>query len=122
MKKMLVLVLVLVVGAAHTFALNPSDYKAFYKLNNKAVQTALIGYIDADQEQAAFLQHVFNATEQEIKAAVKNENEVAAENVVNYNLRNTKCILSDDQYKKYIVFVNLYLNDESKFALLSDNK
>ena len=122
MKKMLVLVLVLVASAAYTFALNPSDYKAFYKLNNKAVQTALIGYIDADQEQAAFLQHVFNATEQEIKAAVKNENEVAAENVVNYNLRNTKCILSDDQYKKYIVFVNLYLNDESKFALLSDNK
>jgi hypothetical protein len=122
MKKMLVLVLVLVASAAHTFAINPSDYNAFYKLNNKAAQTALIGYIDADQEQAAFLQHVFKATEENLKTAVKSDNELAVENVVNYNLRNTKCILSKEQYKKYIVFVNVYLNNENNFALLSDNK
>jgi len=122
MKKILVLVMVLVASAAYTSAINPRDYNAFCKLNNKEAYTALIGYIDADQEQAAFLQHVFKATEQEMKTAVKNENEAAAENVVNYNLRNAKCILTTDQYKKYIVFVNVYLNNESNFALLSDNK
>jgi hypothetical protein len=122
MKKMLVLVLVSVASAAYTFAINPSDYKVFYKLNNKAAQTALIGYIDADQEQTAFLQHVFKATEEEMKTAVKNNNEAAVENVTNYNLRNAKCILSEEQYRKYIVFVNVYLNNENNFALLSDNK
>jgi hypothetical protein len=122
MKKILVLVLVLVASAAHTFALNPSDYNALCKLNNKTAYTALIGYIDADQEQASFLQHVFKVTETEMKAAVNNGNEVAAENVLNYNLRNTKCILSVEQYRKYLTFVNVYLNNENNFAMLTENK
>jgi len=122
MKKILVLAMVLVASAAHTFAINPSDYNAFYKLDNKVAYTALIGYIDADREQAAFLQHVFKVTAEEMKIAVEKGNETAAENVLNYNLRNTKCILSVDQYKKYLVFVNVYLNNENNFALLTENK
>ena len=119
---MLVLVMVLVASAAHTFAMNPSDYSAFYKLDNKVAYTALIGYIDADREQAAFLQHVFKVTAEEMKIAVEKGNELAAENVMNYNLRNTKCILTEEQYKKYLVFVNLYLKNENNFALLTENK
>jgi len=122
MKKMLVLVMVLVASAAHTFAINPDDYTAFYKLNNKVAYTALIGYIDADREQAAFLQHVFKITAEEMKVAVQKGNEAAAENVLNYNLRNTKCILSEEQYRKYLSFVNVYLNNENNFALLTENK
>jgi hypothetical protein len=122
MKKMLVLVMVLVASAAHTFAINPSDYNAFYKLDNKVAYTALIGYIDADREQAAFLQHVFKVTAEEMKVAVQKDNETAAENVLNYNLRNTRCILSEEQYKKYLVFVNVYLNNEDNFILLTYNK
>lgn len=122
MKKMLVLVMVLLASAASTFAMNPNDYNALYKLDNKVAYTALIGYIDADREQAAFLQHVFKVTAQEMKIAVEKGNELAAENVMNYNLRNTKCILSEEQYRKYLVFVNLYLRDENNFALLTENK
>ena len=119
---MLVLVMVLVASAAHTFAMNPSDYSAFYKLDNKVAYTALIGYIDADREQAAFLQHVFKVTAQEMKVAVEKGNEMAAENVLDYNLRNTKCILYEEQYRKYLSFVNVYLNNENNFALLTENK
>ena len=122
MKKMLVLVMVLVASATSTFAMNPSDYSALNKLDNKVAYTALIGYIDADREQAAFLQHVFKVTAQEMKIAVEKGNELAAENVMNYNLRNTKCILSEEQYRKYLVFVNLYLRNENNFALLTENK
>ncbi|MFT3753601.1 MAG: hypothetical protein QM800_12255 [Paludibacter sp.] len=122
MKKMLVLVMVLLASATSTFAMNPSDYNALNKLDNKVAYTALIGYIDADREQAAFLQHVFKVTAEEMKIAVEKGNEVAAENVLNYNLRNTKCILTKEQYKKYLVFVNLYLRNESNFALLTENK
>jgi hypothetical protein len=84
--------------------------------------TALIGYIDADQEQASFLKHVFKVTEEEMKAAVSKNNETLAENVLNYNLRNTKTILSDYQYRKYLEFVNVYLNNENNFNLVTENK
>jgi hypothetical protein len=120
MKKILVLVMVWVACSTASFAFNPNDYNAFYKLNNKVAFTALIGYIDADQNQAAFLQHVFKVTEQEMKVASKKENEAAAENVLNYNLHNTRCILSDEQYKKYLVFLNVYLNNENNFVMLSE--
>ena len=122
MKKILVLVMVWVACSTATFAFSPSDYNAFYKLNNKAAFTSLIGYLDADQEQVAFLKHVFKVTEEELKAAAKKENEVAANYVLDYNLRNTKCILSEDQYKKYLLFVNLYLNNDNDFALFTENK
>lgn len=122
MKKILVLVMVWVACSTATFAFSPSDYNAFYKLNNKAAFTSLVGYIDADQEQVAFLKHVFKVTEEELKAAAKKENEVAANYVLDYNLRNTKCILSEDQYKKYLLFVNLYLNNDNDFALFTENK
>jgi hypothetical protein len=122
MKKILVIAMVLIASSTTTFALNPSDYNAFFKLNNKIAFSGLVGYIDADKEQAAFLQHVFKVTEQELRSAVNKQNEVAADNVVNYNLRNTKCILSENQYRKYLEFVNVYLNNENNFELLTENK
>ena len=122
MKKILVLIAVCIGYSVSTFAFNPSDYKSFYKLNNKATFTGLVGYIDADQEQAVFLKRVFKVTEEELSNAAKKENIAAAENVVNYNLRNAKCILTEEQYKKYLVFVNVYLNDDNNFAMFSENK
>jgi hypothetical protein len=122
MKKILVLVMVWVACSTATFAFNPADYNAFFKLNNKAAFTGLVGYIDADQNQVAFLQHVFKTTEEALQPAVKSENELAANNVVDYNLRNAKSILSDEQYKRYIVFMNVYLNSESNFSKLTANK
>lgn len=122
MKKILSLVLVLVASATFTYAMNPRDYKAFSKMNDKAAYTALINYIDADQEQTVFLKNVFNVTAKEINNAVKNGNEALAESVVDYNLRNTRCVLTEDQYKKYLVFVNVYLNNDNDFALVSENK
>jgi hypothetical protein len=122
MKKILVVIMVWVACSTATFAFNPGDYNAFFKLTNKTAFTGLVGYIDADQEQVAFLQHVFKVTEQELKSAVNKQNEAAADNVVNYNLRNTKCILSENQYRKYLEFVNVYLNNENNYELLTANK
>ncbi len=120
--KKIVLVLVFAASAVFTFAINPMDYKAFFKLNDKAASTALINYIDADKEQSALLKSVFDVTANEIGNAVKNGNKVLVENVVDYNLRNTRYILSEEQYKKYLVFVNLYLNNDNYFSFISENK
>ncbi|MEI8086481.1 MAG: hypothetical protein WCG93_09735 [Paludibacter sp.] len=116
MKK--IIVLVMVAFAANVFAANPSEYSVFSKLNNKATFKSLVIYLNADQEQVDFLEHVLKVTEEEMKSAGDNEN--MAENVLNYNLRNSKCILSEEQYKKYLVFVNLSFNNKSTDFLLSN--
>jgi hypothetical protein len=119
MKK--ILVLMMVASSIATFALNPSDYNAFYKLNNKAAFTGLVGYIDADQEQATYLQHIIKITADELKVATKKGNDMAVGNVLKYNFRNTKCILSETQYKKYLKYINVYLNNENNFCLVTEN-
>lgn len=121
MKKILVLVAAVLVMSAGAFASSNRNYEAFVKLNNKAARTVLMGYIDADHEQSAFLQHVIKVTEEEMKNALEKENFTFAELVLRYNLRNARIILSEDQYRKYLVFVNIYLNNENNFRLLTDN-
>ena len=120
MKKILFSVLVLVSFSTTSYALNQEeDYKALHKLTNKDAFISLVGYINADDEQASFLKEVFQTTVKELKTAEKNDNEKLAENVMTYNLYNAKCILSEDQYKKYLVFLNYYLKNDN---LLSVNK
>jgi uncharacterized Fe-S cluster-containing MiaB family protein len=122
MKKILVLVMVCVASATSTYAVSPAECNAFYKLNNKTAFESLVGYIDADKEQVNFLKEVFKVTEKELKAAVNNGNDSFAEKVVNYNLSNTKFMLTEEQYKKYLVFVNVYLKNENNFDMLSEVK
>jgi hypothetical protein len=119
MKKILVLIMVMVATSATTFAINPTDYEAFYQLNNKSTFNSLIIYLGADKEQADYLKQVFNVTAEEFKNASNAGNGKYAENVLNYNLRNTKCILSEDQYKMYLKVLNLTVNNKSN-DLLND--
>ena len=114
MKKILMLVLVLVATSASTFALNPKDYSVFYSLNNKSTFSSLINYLEADKEQADFLQQVFNKTASELDNATKNNNDKLAESVMKYNLYNAKCVLSEDQYERYLKMLNTFsYNDKS---------
>lgn len=122
MKKILVLVMVCVASATSTYAVSPAECNAFYKLNNKTAFESLVGYIDADKEQVNFLKEVFKVTEKELKAAVNKGNDSFAEKVVDYNLSNTKFMLTEEQYKKYLVFVNVYLKNENNFDMLSEVK
>jgi len=119
MKKILVTLFVLISFTTVGFASNLQDYEAFHKLNNKNVFTSLVGYINADPEQVSYLREVFQVTDNELNKAEKNQNEKFAETVVDYNLYNSKCILTDDQYKKYLTFINYYLKNDN---LLSINK
>ncbi len=120
MKKILFSVMVLVSFSTSSFALNQNeDYKALHKLSNKDAFISLVGYINADDDQVSYLNEVFKTTENVLKTAEKNNNEKLAENVINYNLYNAKCILSEEQYKKYLVFLNYYLKNDN---LLTINK
>ena len=120
MKKILFSVMVLVSFSTASFALNQDeDYKALNKLTNKDAFVSLVGYINADNDQVSFLKEVFQTTVKELKTAEKSDNEKLAESAMNYNLYNAKCILSEEQYKKYLVFINYYLKNDN---LLSINK
>jgi hypothetical protein len=111
MKK--VLVLVMVVFATSVFAINPTNYKAVYKLNNETTFNSLVRYLNADETQADQLKYVFELTENKMKSALKSENEAAADKVLLFNVGNAKYILSESQYKKYLAVLNLSVNNES---------
>jgi len=120
MKKILVLVLVLVATTASTFAINPSDYGVFYRLNDKTTFTSVINYLGADKAQADYMKLVVNETAASLQSASKTGNDKLAENAMNYNLYNAKCILSTDQYKKYLVLINLSINNSAHDATVND--
>jgi len=117
MKKILVLVMVMVAISTATFAINPSEYGVFYKLNDKSTFNSLVNYLGADEEQAGYLKQVFNVTTEELKKVSSTGNDKFAECVLNYNLYNTKCVLTDDQYKMYLRVLNLSLNNKPNEVL-----
>jgi len=112
MKK--VLVLVMVAFATSAFAINPGNYKTVYKLNNESTFNALVRYLAVDENQADQLKYVFQLTENKMKSALKSENELAADKVLLFNVANAKYILSDEQYKKYLVVLNLSVNNDKE--------
>ena len=118
MKK--VLVLVMVAFATSAFAINPGNYKTVYKLNNESTFNALTRYLAVDENQADQLKYVFQLTESKMKSALKSENELAADKVLLFNVANAKYILTDEQYKKYLVVLNLSVNND-KDDLLTQN-
>ena len=115
MKKVLVLVMVTIATSA--FAINPGNYKAVYKLNNEPTFDALVRYLDVDDTQADQLKYVFQLTENKMKSALKSENELAVDNALLFNVGNAKYILTNNQYKKYLVVLNLSINHESEELL-----
>jgi hypothetical protein len=118
MKK--VLVLVMVALATSAFAINPGNYKVVYKLNNETTFNSLARYLNVDDTQADQLKYVFELTENKMKSALKSDNEVAVEKVLSFNVANAKYILSDVQYKKYLIVLNLSVNN-SKDEFLTQN-
>ena len=111
MKK--ILVFVMVAFATSAFALNPSNYKAVYKLNDETTFNSLARYLNVDDSQADQLKYVFELTEDKMKSALKADNEAAADKALLFNVGNAKHILSEKQYKKYLVVLNLSINNSS---------
>jgi len=112
MKKVLVVFLVSVAFATSVFAGNNDKYDVFIKMNNQKTFDGLVNYLNADYSQAEKLELVFSMTEQKLKSALKNENEVEVEKVIFFNLGNAKLVLSEKQYKKYLTIINLSINNK----------
>ena len=119
MKKILVAVLVLVASTTSVFAVdtNKYEYEVFNKMNNESTFNGLVRYLEADYDQAEQLELVFTMTEKKMKSALKGDDEVAAEKAMYFNLGNVKSVLSEEQYKKYLVLINVsvYNNNNDTF-------
>ena len=122
MKKILVIIMVLVAGSASTYALNPSDYEVFCKMNNSSTFKGLVRYLKADSEQAENLKYIFDVTNNEMQTALKADNEKAAEKAMNFNLGNARNILTSYQYKKYLTIINLTINNKYEEDILLTEK
>jgi len=121
MKKILTVVLGLVVSATSAFALDTNKYEAFRKLNNESTFYELVHYLDVDNSQANELEIVFSITEDKMASALKENNEVAAEKAMYFNLANAKSVLGEGQYKKYLALINATVNN-SKSNAYSDTE
>ena len=109
MKKVLVIVMVAI--SSTVFAIDPSSYKVIYKLNNETTFNGLIHYLNADESQANQLKQIFEVTENRMKTALKLNSENEVEDVLFYNVLNAKCILTDEQYKKYLTVLNVTVSN-----------
>lgn len=110
MKKVLVTLLVMV-ATSTMFAVNNNGYDVFYKLNNQTVLKGLVRYLDASYYQADQLEFIFSMTEDKLNSALNSKNTEKAERAVLFNISNVKVILSEEQYKKYLVMLNLSRNN-----------
>ena len=121
MKKILIVFLGLVVSATSAFALDTNKYGVFSILNNESTFYGLVSYLDVDNSQAKELDIVFSMTEEKMASALKENNEVAAEKAMYFNLGNVKSVLSEKQYKKYLAIINATVNN-SKSSAYSDTE
>jgi len=121
MKKILIVVLGLVVSATSAFALDTNKYEVFSILDNESTFYGLVSYLDVDNNQVEKLDIVFSMTEEKMASALKENNEVAAEKAMYFNLGNAKSVLNEGQYKKYLAIINATVNN-SKSIDYSDTE
>ena len=94
-------------------ALELNEYKVFNRLSNESTQKSLARYLQTSEAQAKMLKTVFEQTGNKMKHAIDNENEIAAEKAMWFNLANAKSILTPAQYKKYLVALNLTVHSRN---------
>ena len=117
MKKIILTGIVLIAFATNVVAIDPLNYKAIYKLNNETTFNELVRYLNVDGTQADQLKYVFELTEDKMKSALKSNNEAQVDKVLLFNVGNAKYILTDAQYKKYLVVLNLSINNANQELL-----
>lgn len=120
MKKILVTVMMVFAGISLTNASNLSEYRVFYKLTDSSTFNSLVRYLDASEEQADQLNYIFNITERKLNQASRRASETAAEKAVMFNLGNAKSILSREQYRKYLIVINV--SRHNNYDNLAENK
>lgn len=109
MKKVILMIMIAVASATATAqsGMELKDYNVFYKLNDQTTFRSMIRYLDLTMEQAEHLQYVNSLTERKLNYANKKTSTVAAEKAMLFNLGNAKAVLTEEQYRKYLIVLNV---------------
>lgn len=112
MKRIFILVAAIVALSSTTFAAN-GEYSLISKLNETQKVNAISNYLEASYEQKESLKEIFALSAKKMKSAMVDGklSEAKAQKAISFNLANTKNILSPEQYKKYLVVLNMTLNN-----------
>lgn len=119
MKKLFISAIAILAFSSVSFA---SDYEFMTKLNNEQTFKGLSRYINADYDQRSALKYIFNETEKKKDAVEKQIAEGKAtskdlEKVLYFNLANVKAVLSEKQYRNYLVVLNMTQNNKATTLL-----
>lgn len=119
MKKLFISAIAILAFSSVSFA---SDYEFMTKLNNEQTFKGLSRYINADYDQRSALKYIFNETEKKKDAVEKQIAEGKAtskdlEKVLYFNLANVKAVLSETQYRNYLVVLNMTQNNKAATLL-----
>lgn len=107
MKKILLVMVVAIASIFATNAMEMNDYNVLYKLNDDKVFNSLVKYLELDNNQADQLSYVFKLTQRKLENANSRSDVSAAEKAMYFNLGNVKYVLSETQYKKYLIILNV---------------
>lgn len=107
MKKIILTALVVLAVYSNSFAMELNDYKVLSRLNNESSLRSLARYLKANETQREQLAYIFELTQKKIDSALTREDKVAAQKALYFNLGNMKHLLTDKQYKQYLVVLNL---------------
>lgn len=114
MKK--IILFIMIAFTISTYAINPTVNGTFSKLSNATTFQTIRQYLGVNNAQAEELETIFSTTSQKLTTASEENNDISAENAINYNLNSVKSILSQSQYRKYLLFINMSIKSESEVA------
>lgn len=112
MKRFFILGAVILAFGATSFASN--EYSLFSELNETGKVNALSNYLEATSEQKNYLKEIFARSAKKMEEAVTDGevSETKAKKAMAFNLANAKHVLSPEQYKKYLIVLNMTLNNK----------
>ncbi len=120
MKKNLGLAIMAVLFASNSFAIGLNERRVFNKLNNESTVNSLSKYLQISQEQKLQLINIFEITSIKLNDALNKEDEIAAEKAVWFNLANSKTILTDGQYRKFVALLDLTIENSRNIYIAAE--
>lgn len=112
MKKIILVLAVVFAGLTSVSANELAKAEVFTKLSNESTFRSLVRYLKVDAEQSQDLKYVFMLTNKRVNRALDKESVVDAEKAIMFNLGNAKHILSAEQYRKYLLVLNMTIQSK----------
>jgi hypothetical protein len=107
MKKIVLVLGLMVACVVSSQAINRVDNGVINKMNNEAVFEHLSTYLNVDEDQAADLKNVIEATQSSLQCAEQSGDVRGYGKAIRYNFASAARILTADQYEKYCSIIRL---------------